>query len=188
MTEDGIERLRAALAHAHDKKTSSFRKLLEWLGVMRSPSLVALMFILLTCSAWAQHCRKADTDPSTGSCTVPDPALTPGLMDSSLVCVSNQDRPCNVTLAEKKAILKAYGYPASTDMSTGEFDHWFPHWMGGSDTQENIWFELHAGKFGSLAKDKVELLLWRKVCVSKTMTLTQAKKAYLKGWTRLLPQ
>jgi hypothetical protein len=46
----------------------------------------------------------------------------------------------------------------------------------------------HAGKFGSLAKDKVELLLWRKVCVSKTMTLDQAKAAYLKGWTKLLPE
>ena len=80
------------------------------------------------------------------------------------------------------------GYPASTKKSTGEFDHWFPHWMGGVDTQENIWFEPHAGKFASFAKDKVELLLWRKVCVSKTMTLDQAKSAYLKGWTKLLPQ
>jgi hypothetical protein len=59
---------------------------------------------------------------------------------------------------------------------------------GGADTEENIWFEPHAGKFGSLAKDKVELLLWRKVCVNKTMTLDQAKAVYLKGWTKLLPQ
>jgi hypothetical protein len=43
-------------------------------------------------------------------------------------------------------------------------------------------------KFGSLATDKVELLLWRKVCVNKTMMLDQAKAAYLKGWTRLLPK
>jgi hypothetical protein len=60
--------------------------------------------------------------------------------------------------------------------------------MGGSDTAENIWFEPHAGKFGSLAKDKVEFLLWRKVCMNKTMTLDQAKAAYLKGWTKLVPQ
>jgi hypothetical protein len=37
--------------------------------------------------------------------------------------------------------------------------------MGGSDMQENIWVEPHAGKYGSFVKDKVELLLWRKVCV-----------------------
>jgi hypothetical protein len=58
----------------------------------------------------------------------------------------------------------------------------------GSDGPKNIWFEPHAGNFGSFVKDKVELLLWRKVCVNKTMTLNQAKAAYLKGWTGLLPQ
>jgi hypothetical protein len=109
-------------------------------------------------------------------------------MDASLACVSNQDRPRNVSDAEKNSILAAYGHPANTKKSTGEFDHWLPHWMGGSDTVKNIWFEPHAGKFGSLAKDKVELLLWRAVCVNKTMTLNQAKAAYLKGWTKLLPQ
>ena len=68
-----------------------------------------------------------------------------------------------------------------------EFDHWLPHWMGGSDGQKNIWFEPHAGKFGSLVKDKVELLLYRKVCVDKTMSLNQAKTLYLRGWTKLVP-
>jgi hypothetical protein len=60
--------------------------------------------------------------------------------------------------------------------------------MAGSDGPNNIWFEPHAGKFGSLAKDNVELLLWRKVWVDKTITLDQAKTAYLKGWTKVLPQ
>jgi hypothetical protein len=83
-------------------------------------------------------------------------------------------------MKEKNAILAAYGYPAGTDKSTGEFDHWFPHWMGGSDGQDNIWFEPHTGKFGSLAKDKVELLLWRKVCVSKTMTLNKRRRLTLR--------
>jgi hypothetical protein len=48
-----------------------------------------------------QNCRKADVDRSSGSCTVPDPALTPGEMDESLACVSNADRPRHVTEAEK---------------------------------------------------------------------------------------
>jgi hypothetical protein len=147
-----------------------------------------LCLILLVGMASAQHCRKIDIDKSSGFCTVPDPALTPGEMDPSLACVSNADRPRNVSNSEKNAILAAYGYPAGTKKSTGEFDHWFPHWMGGSDGPKNIWFEPHPGKFGSFAKDKVELLLWRKVCVNKTMTLDAAKAAYLKGWTKLLPQ
>jgi hypothetical protein len=155
---------------------------------MRSGVLIAISFLFVASFALAQHCKKVDVDKSSGFCTVPDPALTPGEMDSSLECVSNQDRPRNVTDSEKDAILAAYVYPASTKKSSGEFDHWFPHWMGGSDGPKNIWFEPHAGKFGSRTKNKVELLLWRNVCVSKTMSLGDAKTAYLKGWTKLIPQ
>jgi hypothetical protein len=143
--------------------------------------------VLLVGTVSAQHCRKIDIDRSSGFCTVPDPALTPGEMDPSLACVSNSDRPRAVTNSDKNAILRAYGYSAGTKKSTGEFDHWYPHWMGGSDGSKNIWFEPHAGTFGSRKKDKVELLMWRRVCVDKTMTLDQAKTAYLKGWTKLLP-
>jgi hypothetical protein len=149
--------------------------------------LIALTVLFAATVASAQHCRKIDIDKSSGFCTVPDPKLTPGSMDAAQACVSNSDRPRSVTTAERNAILAAYGYPANTKKSTGEFDHWFPHWMGGLDTQENIWFEPHAGTFGSFTKDKVELLLWRKVCVNKTMTLDQAKTVYLKGWTKLVP-
>jgi len=60
--------------------------------------------------------------------------------------------------------------------------------MGGSDGSKNLWFEPNAGRFGSRRKDNVELLLWRKVCVNKTLTIYQAKTAYLKGWTKLLPK
>jgi hypothetical protein len=162
---------------------SNLSKSVRWKAIMKYLSLILLVGIV-----HAQHCRKIDIDKSSGFCTVPDPALTPGKMDASLACVSNSDRPRSVTDAEKNAILTAYGYPATTKKSSGEFDHWFPHWMGGADTQENIWFEPHAGKSGSRTKDKVELLLGRKVCVDKTMTLDQAKTAYLKGWTKLLPK
>jgi hypothetical protein len=150
--------------------------------------LIAVTFLFVTSLAPAQHCRKIDIDKSSGSCTVPDPNLTPGEMDASLACVSNAERPRSVSNAEKNSILAAYGYPASTEKSTGEYDHWFPHWMGGSDTAKNIWFEPHAGKFGSLAKDKVEAMLWRSVCVNKTMTLEHTKSVYLRGWTKLVPR
>ena len=156
---------------------------------MRSTATLFLILMLAGGSASAkQHCSANNIDKSSGYCTVPDPALTPGEMNASLVCVSNEERPRDVTDAEKKAILAAYGWPAATDPDSGEFDHWFPHWMGGSDTQKNIWFEPHAGTFGSFTKDKVEDLLYRKVCVDKTMTLAAAKTAYLKGWTLLLPK
>ena len=156
---------------------------------MRPKILIVFGFMFAATLTFAQqHCPKIEIDKSSGSCTVPDPALTPGEMDASLPCVSNADRPRSVTKSEKGAILRAYGYSANTNTSTGEFDHWFPHWMGGSDGPKNIWFEPHAGKFGSFAKDKVERLLWQEVCVNKSMTLDQAKTVYLDGWTKLLPQ
>lgn len=151
------------------------------------PPMCAIVFLLASLAS-AQHCRKIDIDRSSGFCTVPDPALTPGEMDSALACVSNRDRPRNVSNSEKTVILAAYGYAADTDKSSGEFDHWFPHWMGGSDGPKNIWFEPHAGKYGSFTKDKVELMLWHAVCVDKTMSLNQAKRRYLQGWTRLVSQ
>jgi hypothetical protein len=125
----------------------------------------------------AQHCRKIDIDESSSSCAVPDPKLTPGEMDASLARVSNRDRPRNFSDSEKNAIQAACGDPASTKKSSCELDDWLPYWMGGSDTAKNTWFEPHAGKFGSLGKDKVQLLLSRNVCVNKTMTLGQAKVA-----------
>ena len=48
-----------------------------------------------------QYCWKIDIDKSSGFCTAPDSALTPGEMDPSLVCVSNADRPRSVTNSEK---------------------------------------------------------------------------------------
>ena len=148
---------------------------------MRLSLTLLLSFLVLTGLASAQHCRKVDVDKSSGFCAVPDPILTPGEMDPSLACVSNRDRPRAVTDAEKNAILAAYGYPKATKKSSGEFDHWFPHWMGGSDGPKNIWFEPHAGKFGSFAKDKVELMLWRKVCVDKTMNPHAGKEELSEG-------
>jgi hypothetical protein len=84
---------------------------------MRSPILTVstcLLLFLLVGIASAQHCSNADIDPSTGFCMVPDPSLTPGLMDGSLVCESNKDRPRKVSKKEKQDILAAYGYPADT--------------------------------------------------------------------------
>ena len=98
-------------------------------------------------------------------------------MDPSVACVSNNDRPRCVTKVEKDANLRTYGYPANTDKSTGEFDLWFPHWIGGTDGPKNE----RQGRTPAVAKGIREN-------VKKTMTLDQAKTDYLTEWTRLLPQ
>jgi len=154
---------------------------------MRRNTLVVLALMFAANLASAQHCRKVDIDKSSGYCTVPDPQLTPGEMEASLAC-SPSGHLRQVSDSEKTFILVAYGYPAETDKSTGEFDHWFPEWMGGTNGPKNVWFEPHAGKFGSYAKDKVEKILQQKVCVDHTMSVGEAKKLIQQGWTKLLPQ
>jgi hypothetical protein len=156
---------------------------------MRPNTIMVLALTFVTSLATAQHCRKADIDKSTGYCTVPDPELTPGEMDASLACSPIRGHMRQVSDSEKDLILVAYGFP--TDKKTkgsGEFDHWYPEWMGGSDGPKNIWFEPHAGKFGSYAKDKVEDVLYQKVCVDHTMSVNEAKKLIDQGWTKLVPQ
>jgi hypothetical protein len=46
---------------------------------------IAVTFLLAASLASAQHCRKIGIDKSSGSCTVPDPNLTPGEMDASWI-------------------------------------------------------------------------------------------------------
>jgi hypothetical protein len=109
-------------------------------------------------------------------------------MDASLACSPSHAHLRQVSDSEKDLVLVAYGFP--TDKKTkasGEFDHWFPEWMGGSDGAKNIWFEPHAGKFGSYAKDKVEDMLYQKVCVAHTMSVDEAKTLLQHGWTKLVP-
>jgi hypothetical protein len=48
--------------------------------------IVAVTFIFFAGLGSAQHCQKINIDKSSGFCTVPDPAPTPGMMDASLVC------------------------------------------------------------------------------------------------------
>jgi len=142
-----------------------------------------LLLLLSTPLVSAQHCRKVDIDKSSGYCTVPDPKITPGEMDASLAC-SMTGHLRQVSDATKSLILAAYGLPENTDPSSGEFDYFFPEWMGGTDGPKNIWFEPHAGRFGSYAKDKVEKDLYRRVCVDHTMTVQEAKQVFLNGWTK----
>jgi hypothetical protein len=158
------------------------------LSVFTANHLIVLAFMFVATLASAQHCRKVDIDKSTGYCTVPDSKLTPGEMDASLAC-STHGRLHQVSDSDKDFILAAYGFPSDKKTkSSGEFDHWYPEWMGGSDGPKNIWFEPHAGKFGSYAKDKVEDMLYQKVCVDHTMSVGQAKQSLDRGWTKLVPQ
>ena len=110
-------------------------------------------------------------------------------MDASLACSPSHGHLRQVSDSEQNVILVAYGFPTDKKTkSSGEFDHWFPEWMGGTDGPKNVWFEPRAGKFGSYAKDKVEAMLYQKVCVNHTMSVDEAKKLIEQGWTRIVLQ
>src|SRR5882672_767109 len=69
---------------------------------MRLHMFVVLTFLFATDTVSAQqHCHRTDIDQTSGFCTVPDPALTPGEMDASLACISNGVRPRHVTPAKR---------------------------------------------------------------------------------------
>lgn len=150
---------------------------------MRWQICLLLLMVLGNALASAQHCRKVDIDKSSGYCTVPDPKITPGEMDAALAC-SPAGHLRQVSQSTRALILAAYGLPTNIDESSGEFDHFFPEWMGGTDGPKNIWFEPHAGRFGSYAKDKVEKDLYQKVCIDHTMTVGDARRVFLGGWTK----
>jgi len=121
---------------------------------MFSRKALVLVFISVSSFSAARHCRKVDIDKSSGFCTVPDPALTPGEMDPSLACVSNNDRTRAVSDSEKNQILAAYGWSSNSKKSSGEFDHWLPHWMGGSDGIKIFGSNLMPGSLAPMRKIK----------------------------------
>lgn len=76
-----------------------------------SPTMRCLSLVLLVGMASAQHCRKMDIDKSSGFCTVPDPALTPGEMDPSLACVSKMTA---LAASRRSRRMQSCGGPTDT--------------------------------------------------------------------------
>jgi len=135
-----------------------------------------LAFLSMSSFSAAQYCRKVDIDKSSGFCTVPDPTLTPGAMDASLACVSNADRPRAVTNSEKNQILAAYGWPSNTQKSSGEFDHWLPHWMGGSDGNKKHLVRTSCWQVWLLRQRQSRTHALPPGLVNNSMTLAEAKR------------
>jgi hypothetical protein len=57
----------------------------------------------------------------------------------------------------------------------------------GPRSSKNVWFEAHAGRFGSDAKDKVEKMLWQKARADHTMSIDEARQE-LQKWTKFIPR
>lgn len=117
----------------------------------------------------------------SGDLVQPDDRCTPGeyLMLTRAEACRHKERP-SLSAAVRRRILSQYGYRSWTGRD-GELDHRVPHFLGGTTTEDNLWPE--AGAIPN-AKDRVEMLIYERVCSAKTMTVRQGREVFLGDWTR----
>lgn len=124
---------------------------------------------------------------------LPDARCTPGAIDPRVtqrnttrtICHPGYSRtvrpPTGYTNRLKVQGIAAYGF-RDTRLSDYEEDHLVAISLGGSPTSaKNLWPEARAGKWGSLAKDRLEFLLYRRVCAG-TYPLARAQRDLARNW------
>lgn len=156
------------------------------------------------------------TVPAPGSChyrtvpgsanVLPDPRCTPGAVDravtqdslSNTVCrrggyTAVVRPPLSLTAPMKRAIMAAYGIPA-TDATRYELDHLVELSAGGSSDVRNLWPEPNSDAQRSTRneyvhndKDELESRMHDALCRG-TMSLTAVQTAMAGDWTSLATQ
>ncbi len=144
----------------------------------------------------------------TVSCSVlasdlPDPALTPGAINTRVtqeniqqtVCVKGYTKtirpPAYFTNKLKKKQMREYGY-ADTDPKHYEEDHLIALSIGGApDDPRNLWPEPRISEWSASKKDQLEFVMYRLVCAQK-VTLAEAQHAmatdWIKAWKQYVPK
>jgi len=144
---------------------------------MRLPLALALVAGLST-HAWAVE--------SDG--TEPDPALTPGAVETQLVdgiCHHRPPERRHATTAEKNAVYKAYGLPthhsAWCAASGCDLDDRVPIECGGSNVAANLWPQKNTGAYNQVDKNRLEGLCKKLVCQGK-ITPAEGQTWFLGDW------
>ncbi len=139
---------------------------------------------------------------SSNGYTLPDPACTPGAIDTtvtqanifSTICrkggyTSSVRPPESLTEPAKYLSMSAYGTNLSATKL--EYDHLVPLGLGGASSLQNLWPQPDEGTpatfdpqdpYGINAKDGVEDRLHSAVC-SDQVTLSAAQNAIATNWT-----
>jgi hypothetical protein len=151
------------------------------------------------------------TIPAPGSCHIrftpehqplPDPACTPGAVDSAVSAGNLKDTVCRkggytasvrppVELTEpaKKQIMSAYGIPWA-EASKYELDHLVAEAEGGASDIRNLWPQPNTFIAGTASesayihndKDQVETYVFAALCAGKVQ-LTALQNAMATNWT-----
>jgi hypothetical protein len=110
----------------------------------------------------------------------PLPWVTPGAVIPSTtgVCSTSYNVRKALTAADRRRVLAAYGMAA--DAHPAELDHLIPRWAGGRSDPSNVWPQADPAEVAR--KDALEDSLYRAVCVSKTMTLAEARRRAAHYW------
>lgn len=130
--------------------------------------------------------------PSAFAGNLPDPAMTPGVIDpavnqqdiGSTICVRGYTKrirpPVSFTNPLKRRQMARAHLPGQ--MRDYEEDHLISLELGGSPTDpKNLWPEPYAGPWGARAKDRLENRLHRLVC-SGRLSLAEAQQAMRGNW------
>lgn len=92
--------------------------------------------------------------------------------------------------ALKRLVLVRFGL--RSDARGYESDHLFPVWLGGATTERNVWpepnYKPFPNPFTENPKDRLELAIYRRVCVSHTMTVAVARRIFEGDWRRQYPK
>ena len=153
----------------------------------------------LAIAAIVVGCVSPATDAPAGTTTcvshggLPDDRCTPGALDHRVtqrnirrtICNPGYSRtvrpPTSYTNRLKIAGIREYGF-ADRKVSDYEEDHLVAISLGGSPTSpKNLWPEPHAGRWGSLRKDRLEFFLYRRVCAG-TYALAAAQRDLSRDW------
>lgn len=153
---------------------------------------------LVICAIGAGYVAFSSDPPAGASSCVsrgglPDHRCTPGVLDRRVtqqnikrtICKPGYSRtvrpPTSYTNPLKVQGIGEYGF-ADRRLSDYEEDHLISISLGGSPrSPRNLWPEPHAGKWGSLAKDKLEFQLYRRVCAG-TYRLSAARQDLSHNW------
>lgn len=163
--------------------------------------------VVVTGRGWTAQAILGEV-PAPGSChyrhagreVLPDPACTPGAVDSAVsqanlrttVCrkggyTASVRPPARLTDAIKRRLLAAYGIPVA-DSSRYELDHLIELSSGGSSDVRNLWpepnvrYDSTGSSFVHNDKDQVEEELFHAQCAGK-VSLRGIQAAMSQNWT-----
>jgi hypothetical protein len=184
--------LRAGLVQLTTEKQAAFRRVREyaaqialdvkkigpWLGIV-----LAVGVAMSACSGTPVYAQQAPAAASywhDGAAIMPDPKMTPGVIDADLTMEKLCDPSFhtgtvrNVPESEKRAACREYGISQGCPGKGYEIDHLVSIELGGSNDLRNLWPQPvdAPGVIGFHTKDVVENRAHRAVCQGQITLLT----------------